>query len=554
MPIRIDVPETLSHRWREAGWWTDATLADWLAANVAARGDALALRQRTEPGLPDRELSWSQLAGRVRAFAVALDRLGIARGDVVAVQLPNVIEFLVAYLAITSRGAVMQTVHMPYRGAEIEGLLAHSGAVAVICVAQAKDWPAAERLLAMRGACPALKHVIALGASTDVTGATIPKGALSFSQLCADAGDAVPAPVKLGGADPFLLLYTSGTTSAPKGVPHAYQNFLANSRLSAGELSVGPDDLLMTAAPFTHLYGLFSFNMALSVGAASVLLPAFSPPELARAFHEARPTLAFAAPAHIAACLGMKLFEGRDLSSLRYVQLSGSSVPPALGRAFEPLLPNGKVMQLWGMTELQAGAYTRLADTEPVRIETTGRASPGTELRVLRDDGSPAAPGEEGELQMRGPSLFAGYLDNPQATRAAMTEDGFFRTGDLASMDSQGNVRLSGRTKEIINRGGVKFNPVDVENLLMQHPAVDMAAIIPMPDPVLGERACAFVTLRPGQALDMAGMQAFLEGRSVSKLRWPERLEVVEAMPFTPTRKIIKGELARELARRMQTQ
>ena len=344
---------------------------------------------------------------------------------------------------------------------------------------------------------------------------------------------------------PFLLLYTSGTTSAPKGVAHAYLNILGNSRLSARELSVTREDILLSAAPFTHAYGLFSINMALATGACSVLMPAFSPPGLVDLFSRERPTIAFTAPAHIAACLGAGLFDGCDLSSLKYVQISGSAVPPELGRAFEPRLRNGKVMQLWGMTELQAGAYTRLGDSEPVRIETTGGASPGNEVRVVRDDGGAAAPGEVGELQMRGASLFSGYLDNPEATREAFTADGWFRTGDLAVMDEAGNTALAGRTKDIINRGGVKFNPVDVENLMAGHPAVAEAAVVPMPDPVLGEKACLFVTLRPGRSLDLPGVLRFLGEKKVSKLKWPERLEVIDAMPLTPTRKVIKGQLAK---------
>jgi non-ribosomal peptide synthetase component E (peptide arylation enzyme) len=227
--------------------------------------------------------------------------------------------------------------------------------------------------------------------------------------------------------------------------------------------------------------------------------------------------------------------------------MSGSAVPPALARAFEPLMRGGKVMQLWGMTELQAGAYTRLADAEPVRAETTGRPSPGTELRVVRDDDAIAPPGEEGELQVRGASVFAGYLNDPDATRAAFTPDGWFRTGDLATMDAQGNTRLAGRTKDIINRGGIKFNPLDVETRLLKHPAIDQAAIVPMPDPVLGEKACLFVTLRPGATLTLAEVTAWLDAAQVSKLKWPERLEIVEAMPLTPTRKIIKGQLAQRL-------
>jgi non-ribosomal peptide synthetase component E (peptide arylation enzyme) len=227
--------------------------------------------------------------------------------------------------------------------------------------------------------------------------------------------------------------------------------------------------------------------------------------------------------------------------------MSGSAVPPALGRALEPMLKGGKVMQLWGMTELQAGAFTRLADEEAVRIETTGRPSPGAQLRVVRDDGAVVAPGEEGELEIRGPSVFAGYLNNPQATRDAFTPDGWFRTGDLATMDAAGNTRLSGRTKDIINRGGVKFNPVDVETLLLRHPAIEQAAIVAMPDPVLGERACLFATLKPGGALTLAEVAEWLAAQQVSKLKWPERLEIVESMPLTPTRKVMKGELAKRL-------
>jgi cyclohexanecarboxylate-CoA ligase/acyl-CoA synthetase len=334
-------------------------------------------------------------------------------------------------------------------------------------------------------------------------------------------------------------------------VPHAYQDFLANARLSAAELALGPDDVILSAAPFTHLYGLFTVNMALAVGATIALLPAFSPPALADTIRTLRPTAAFTAPAHIAACLNGGLFDGLDMTCLKFVQISGSAVPPALGRALEPRLGGGKVMQLWGMTELQAGAFTRPGDPEPVRLETTGRASPGTELRVVETDGAELPAGSEGELQMRGPSLFAGYLDNPQATRDAFAEGGWFRTGDLAVIDTAGNVRLTGRVKEIINRGGVKFNPLDVEALLLRHPAVAEVAVAPIPDPVLGEKACCFVVTRPGNAFTLEDMRNFLATEGVGKVKWPERLEIVAAMPLTPTRKIIKGELVRQLLARI---
>ena len=521
--------------YRASGYWNDESISDWLERHARERPGHVAMRMG--------EASWSfrRLGAEVFAVAQGLSALGIRRGDVVAVQLPNTPQFVLAYLAIASLGAVMQTLHMPYRAADLEVLLRHSGAVAVICLDATKDYPAAGTFLDLRARLPALREIVAVGE-------TAPEGARPWSALMvADADIELP---ELGGADPFLLLYTSGTTSSPKGVPHAYQDFLANARLSAAELALGPDDVILSAAPFTHLYGLFTVNMALAVGATIALLPAFSPPALADAIRTLRPTAAFTAPAHIAACLSGGLFDGLDMTCLKFVQISGSAVPPALGRALEPRLGGGKVMQLWGMTELQAGAFTRPDDPEPVRLESTGRASPGTGLRVVDAEGADLPSGSEGELQMRGPSLFAGYLDNPQATRDAFAEDGWFRTGDLAVIDAGGNVRLTGRVKEIINRGGVKFNPLDVEALLLRHAAVAEVAVAPIPDPVLGEKACCFVVTRPGQSFTFEDMRNFLAAEGVGKVKWPERLEIVAAMPITPTRKIIKGELVRQLLAR----
>lgn len=533
--ISIDFDPVRGAAYRERGYWNDETLTDWLQRNARERPAHVALRTG------DATWTYRRLHDEAIAMARGLAGIGVRRGDVVAVQLPNTPQFVLAYLAIASLGAVMQTLHMPYRAADLEVLLRHSGAVAVVCLDATRDYPAASTFLELQGRLPALRDVIAVGDAA-------PQGARSWRAL---SSTDVPVELpRLGGADPFLLLYTSGTTSSPKGVPHAYQDFLANARLSATELALGPDDVILSAAPFTHLYGLFTVNMALAVGATIALLPAFSPPALAEAIRTLRPTAAFTAPAHIAACLNGGLFDGLDMTCLKFVQISGSAVPPALGRALEPRLGGGKVMQLWGMTELQAGAFTRPDDPEPVRLETTGRASPGTDLRVVDAAGAALPPGSEGELQMRGPSLFAGYLDNPQATRDAFAEDGWFRTGDLAVIDAGGNVRLTGRVKEIINRGGVKFNPLDVEALLLRHPAVAEVAVAPIPDPVLGERACCFVVTRPGHSFTLEDMRNFLAAEGVGKVKWPERLEIVAAMPITPTRKIIKGELVRQLLAR----
>src|SRR6185437_12220511 len=259
------------------------------------------------------------------------------------------------------------------------------------------------------------------------------------------------------------------------------------------------------------------------------------------------PTALFTASSHMAACRDAGMLPRDRVASLDFIMISGSACAPELALETDTLMSAGKVLQLWGMSELQAGTFTRPQDPLDVRASTVGRASPGTELRIAPEDATDGSA-TAGELQVRGSSLFAGYHANDAANEAAFTDDGWFRTGDLATIDARGNVRIVGRTKELINRGGVKWNPLDVEALLDQHPAVLQSAIVPMADPVLGERACCFVVVRPGASFTLDDAREWLARHAIGKTRWPERVEIIEAMPLTPTRKVMKGELVRRLA------
>ncbi len=503
----------LAQRYVEHGWWGSDTLPGWLARNAAARPDAPALVIAGE------SVSWKALQERVLRFAEGLRGAGVAAGEVVAVQLPNIPEFVVAYLAICRLGAVMTTLHMPYRALEIAALARHSRARVAICLSEVK------------GSSPAAAFLDA-GTKVVAVGAAVP-GALGFDALESSAPLARdwPAPV---AADPFVLLYTSGTTSAPKAVPHSYHTLLSNARLSVPEHGLTADDRILSAAPFTHLFGLYALHCAWACGAPSVLLPAFTPPDLSNVIAKERPTALWTAPAHIAAARAMGLLEGERWSSLRLAVMSGSACPEELVRDFAGRVPRCAMTQLWGMTETQAGLYTRPGDPIEVHARSAGRPSPGTEVRIA----------EDGELQVRGCLLFPGFYDNAEANAAAFTSDGWYRTGDLAVMDAAGNVAITGRVKDIINRGGMKFNPADVERLLDSHPKILQSAIVPMPDPVLGEKACAFVTLRDaGQSISLEELVAFLLDKEIAKTKLPERLVVLPEMPLTPTRKIIKGKL-----------
>src|SRR5438105_2391348 len=297
-------------RWMEReyiarGWWADDTLAKWLARHVAERPDAPAVI------FQDTSLTWRQLDERVRRTAYGLMALGVSRSDVVAVQLPNVPEFIVSYFAITRLGAMMCPLHMPYRGAEIETLMRHSGARLAICMPQAKD------LFGGRG--------------------------IAFSEIQQGEEKTVVEP---GPADPFLLLYTSGTTAAPKGVVHPYRSILGNGRLGASEHQISQSSRVLCAAPLSHLYGLYSLHCAWAVGACTVLLPAFKPDDLALTVERQKPTALWTAPAHVAACRATGLFDKHDWSSLKLAIVSGSIAAPSLMREFAAKLPRCAVTQL----------------------------------------------------------------------------------------------------------------------------------------------------------------------------------------------------------------
>ena len=319
----------------EAGWWRGETLTGWLDERAAS------MPGRTAIVSPEATFDYGALKARSDRLAGALSGLGIGAGDVVGVQLLNRPEYLIAHAALARLGAVLTTIHASYRAAEMEVLLSHGDARAIICE---------DRI-------PSLEHVIDRRELARLMEYDVGR------ELGPD-----PAPT-----DPFLLLYTSGTSDQPKAVAHNFEAMLSNARLSAPEFGVTSDDVILAAGPFSHLYALLGVHMAFWAGAANLLLPSYSPAALAETIAAGRPSVMLAVPAHMASCLNDGLFESVDMSSLRLVIVAGSAVPPNLMRALDRKLPNGTVAQLWGMTEVQAGTYTRPGDDVELAATTAGR-------------------------------------------------------------------------------------------------------------------------------------------------------------------------------------
>jgi cyclohexanecarboxylate-CoA ligase len=517
-----------ARRYVEAGWWTNETLRSWLEERVADNADQPAIEQAGEV------INYGDLARQVEQLAANLFAHGLRPGNVLAIQLPNTATFITVYLAATHIGAVVTTLYLPHREADMRHLLSTSAATMFVCASEMGDFSPAATAVSLQSQLPRLAAVISQGDS-------IP-GAISLAALMQNKAPAPATPPPVG-SDPFLLLFTSGTTSAPKMVPLSYQNMLSNARLSVPEHGITINDRILSVAPLGHLYALYSFHLALFAGATNLMLPVFSPPELSGSIMAARPTVLFAGPAHLQACLGAGLVDAQGWASVRLIVLSGSAVPPLLVHTLADVLPDAVVCQLWGMTETQAGLYTRLDDQRDVVANTAGRPSPGTEVRVVDDNGARVEFGVEGELQVRGCLLFPGYLGNADATDGAFSDDGWFRTGDLALLGNDGNVSITGRSKDVINRGGVKYNPREIEELLELHPDIVQCAIAPVPDKKLGEIACAYVVPTVGATPELAALTQYLLEHGLAKYKLPELLECRSALPMTPTRKVIKGQL-----------
>lgn len=534
-PLFVRHPEELCRTYIAGGRWNGDTIWGWLDAWAERTPDAVAV---VEAG--GRAHGYAELADASQRLAGALLELGLRKGDVVAIQAPSCTEFLIAYFGVTRMGGVLATMHMPYRDGELEPLLRFCEARAVICAPASGRYEGPAMMERLRARIEGLRHVILARGEKDR------RDRLHIAEMVASgAPRAIPDPP--AASDPALLCFTSGTSAAPKGVLHACETLTADARAYVGTIRLTAGDRSMIAPPLTHIFGLECVNNAVFTGGSVTPLEHFTPRAYVDLIEKARPTIVYSAPAHLAATLKSAELAGRDLASVRQVILGGSICPPHLAREFETHLPRGRVGSLFGMTESLLFTQTPIDGDPDQRHGTVGCPIPGVEARIVDADGAEIADEREGELQLRGFTIMSGYVRNEAANARAFTADGWFCTGDLATWDGNGNIVITGRLTDVINRGGVKINPSDIENVISGHEKVVSVALVPMPDEILGERICAAVTLAPGASLDLDELCAFLAERNIAKMRWPERLVIVDEMPMTPTRKIVKSALQRQL-------
>jgi len=526
----------ISARWRAAGLWSEETFASALARRAAEMPDHEAITDGT------RRLSYAALAQGIDRVAARLRSLGIGEGDVVTIQIPNWIEFPLLFFALERLGAVAVTVSVDFRSRELEYIMRFADAKMFVTCASFRNFDYLAMAEELRPRLPKLASLCV------VRGAARP-GISSLDDAVAASG--LPAgfvPLRQGPDTVMRMAFTSGTTGNPKGVMHSHNTTLAAARILNGDLGLSSTDSMMVWLPCGLNWGYLTLVQSVLAGAKAVLLERFQPAAALDLIEREGVTYVPTAPASLTAILQEPDLGRRNLSSLKYVVSGGASAPVETIRAWRRAAP-GVLLELLGMLETGYQTYTRPGDDPELVAGSVGRPASHMGLRLIDGEGREVLAGVEGEICSDGPSVHLGYHNNPAANADAFLPDGWFRSGDLGMIDPAGNLRIVGRLKEMINRGGKKFFPREIEEILYTHPKVLYAAIVGIPDARLGERNCLCLVPKPGKPPTLEELVAFL-GDSVAAYKLPERLEIFEHLPFTPTGKIQRHMLVRAVAAR----
>jgi acyl-CoA synthetase (AMP-forming)/AMP-acid ligase II len=519
-------------------------LTDHLESQVRNQPDKVAIVDRFG------RATFAELHDEVRRLAVALHGEGIRPGDVFLVQIPNWRAFSAMHLALTYLGAVTVNVPTNYRHHEVAAIARATRACGIAIPDQFRRFDYDAMVDELRGSRSALRTVI-------VVGETARRGFLRYENLVSGSTPSTtiwdevahpPSPDEV-----TLLSFTSGTTGEPKGVMHTSNTLGAVHTVFSQACGLDGDDTILMAAPVGHSIGMMhGCRMSLVLGTTLVYQDVWDPAIAAGLLLQERATFTVLAPTLLYDLVRHYASEPQPPHDLRLLLCGGSYLQESLMRAAAEAMPHTTIAPLWGMTE----GLGSLCGTDCPRdklIGTDGRPVPAAELIVVSDSGSTLQPGEQGELQLRSPTLFAGYLERPELNRELFTNEGFFRTGDLAVIDQDGFLRIRGRLKELIIRGGINISPVEIERALLSDSRIAQVAVVGAPDERLGERICAFVVLSPGATIEIEDLIEIANRSGLAKQKWPELLRIVTELPATSSGKIKRHVLAAQLATGVHT-
>ncbi|MGA7483495.1 class I adenylate-forming enzyme family protein [Bradyrhizobium sp.] len=518
------LPSELAAEYAREKLWMQKTVFDILAEQAAAYPDRIAITD------PKGAVSYGRLKDRIERAAQFYRSIGVRRGDVVTIQLPNRIDFAVAFIALELLGAIANKVNPDFRARELDYMLKFSGSSAYVFPKEWKDFDYAGMARGLQQANPELKRLIVAGGPVE--------GMHDF-----DAGVAASAPISVADRvhmDPnevCRMCFTSGTTGNPKCALHSFNTTLYAVELLNTDMEVTEREVFLAFLPLGLNWGYITLLQSILAGARLVLMERFNPRAALELIQNERVTYIPTAPAGLVGMLNAPGAETFDVSSLRVVITGGASAAVETIREYQKRM-KGHLIELYGMLEAGFQTYTRFSD-DPQKVNgTIGRPVRAMELRIVDTDWKDVRRGEVGELASRGPSIHLGYHNNLDANAQAFNREGWFRTGDLGRVvDADGNVQITGRSKEIINRGGKKFFPREVEEILYAHPQVLHVAMIGMPDVRLGERNCLCVVPKGDKVPTLDEFVAFLRDQ-VADYKLPESVEKFGELPMTGSGKI----------------
>ncbi|MHB8312141.1 MAG: (2,3-dihydroxybenzoyl)adenylate synthase [Candidatus Dormibacteria bacterium] len=539
-------PAEFAARYRQLGYWEDRPLGDVFLECFASHGD------RTAVVDGDERWTFAELGSGSERLAMNLRDLGIGPLTPVVMHLPNVIDFILLYFALERLGAIPLMALPGHREHEIGHYVEFVEAAAYAIPPRYGAFDCLDLGRRMMAPGRPLRQVLVAG------DAPHEPGFVGIRELLARTPHSTARDLDrlaINPDDPCVFQLSGGTTGVPKIIPRSHNDYVYNSRLIAAVNDIRVDDSLLVAAPIGHNFPLASPGLQgfFLHGAAVVLSPTARAADVLWRIEQERVTHLEIVPAMVLAWLNDDLIGTHDLSSVRVINSGGQKFQPETKRRTEAAFPKALVQEVFGMAEGLL-MITRLDDSERVRYETAGRPiCPDDEVKLVDDDGLEVAPGAIGELLCRGPYTLRGYYRAPEANRRAFTADGFYCSGDLLRQHPSGNYVVEGRKKDLVNRGGEKISAEEVEDMLLTHPAVANVACVPMPDPVLGERMCAFVQPRGPKAPTLNQLTALLSELGLARFKHPERLEVVARLPLSPFGKVQKSVLAKRAAELAET-
>jgi cyclohexanecarboxylate-CoA ligase len=528
----------------DAGFWRTDTLFDNLVGQAAERPDKALLFDSTQ------SYTYAELRDQALRLAVGFRRLGVQPGDRVAVQIPNWAEFGLLTVALNRAGAIVVPIMPIYRAEEVGYVLSHSEATVAITCEEFKGFRYLDMFTDLRSGAPELRRLVAVRAAAEVS------GAVRLEDVFVE-GDSNALAEELGAdTDPddgFLIIYTSGTTARPKGCFHTVNTLRATAYAMAASLEYGADDVQFGPSPISHATGLMtSFLLPLVMGASSHLMEAWEPVEGMRRIQKHGCTVAVTATAFLQMMTGVFDSTPNDLRSMRLWVCAGSPIPGYVVEQARTMLSGGRVLSLYGRSENFLTTMCTVQDPPERSTTSDGSALHGASVKIVDAFGAEVPRGEEGDIAYRGPSHMLQYYRNPEETAALYTSDGHSRSGDLGRMDAEGFIRVTGRLKDIIIRGGLNISARELEDLLGEHPAVGSVAVVGYPDDRLGEKVCAYVVPASGaQAPSLDALNDFLRERKLATQKLPERLELISALPMTATGKVQKHVLRESVTKKV---